>query len=117
MSESSGSGDFLAGLLVGAFIGAAAALLFAPKSGEETRTIIRERGIELKDRAGEMSVEARRRAEEVQAQAKTKAQDLQTRVKQTIDEGKSAATRRKEDLLTELEVEPVPPATEPPAAA
>ena len=130
MSKSSSGGEFLAGFLIGAFAGAAAALLFAPKSGEETRTIIRERGIELKDRAGEVSVEARRRAEEVQSQAKTKAQDLttqakgkaqdlttqakgtaqklQTRVKQTIDEGKAAATRRKEDLLTEIEVEPIP---------
>jgi len=41
----------LSGMLVGALAGAVAVLLFAPQSGEETRTQIMEKGIELRDRA------------------------------------------------------------------
>ena len=40
----------LVGLLVGCLAGAAAMLLLAPQSGEETRTQIQEKGIELRDR-------------------------------------------------------------------
>jgi gas vesicle protein len=112
MSEKSGGGEFIAGFLVGALIGAAAAILFAPQSGEETRVMIHDKGIELKDRAEELSVEARRRAEEAQAQAKGKAQEIQTRVKQAIEEGKATATTKKADLLTELEVEQAPAGSE-----
>ena len=35
------TGDFLAGLLVGALIGASLGLLFAPEAGEETRERIK----------------------------------------------------------------------------
>lgn len=123
MSERSGGGEFIAGFLVGALVGAAAAMLFAPQSGEETRVVIRDKGIELKDRAEELSEEARRRAEEVQGQAKTRAQELsmqakgkakeiQTRVKEAIEEGKATATKKKADLLSELEIEQAPAGSE-----
>jgi gas vesicle protein len=50
------TGDFLAGLLVGAVIGAAVGLLFAPEAGEETRERIqsgaRRLGEAVKERAG-----------------------------------------------------------------
>jgi gas vesicle protein len=108
MSDSMSSGDFLAGFLVGALVGAAAALLFAPYSGEETRTLIRDKGLELKEQADDLGTEARRRAEEVQAQAREKASGLQSQVKQAVDEGKTAATKRKEELLNRLEGEQAP---------
>ena len=45
----------LTGMLVGALAGAATVLLFAPQSGEDTRTQIKEKGIELRDQATEMA--------------------------------------------------------------
>lgn len=36
------TGDFLAGLLVGALVGASLGLLFAPDAGEETRVRLKE---------------------------------------------------------------------------
>jgi len=118
MADNACSGDFVAGVLVGALMGAAAALLFAPQSGEETRILIRDKGLELREQADDLSLEARRRAEQIQAQAKEKATELQsqakdraagiqTQVKQAVEEGKSAASKRKEDLLSKLE-EPEP---------
>ena len=41
--------SFLSGVLTGALVGAAVALLFAPQSGEEVRLQIQERSIRLKD--------------------------------------------------------------------
>lgn len=41
----------LIGLLIGALIGAAAVALNSPRSGVATRELLRERGLELKDRA------------------------------------------------------------------
>jgi len=106
----------MAGFLVGALVGAAAALLLAPQSGEETRTLIREKGVELGHRAEDLSVEARRKAEDLQIQAKEKAEEIQsqakdragsiqTKVKQAVDEGKSVAAKRREELLNQLEKE------------
>jgi len=72
MGDNTYSGDFLAGFVVGALVGAAAALLLAPQSGEDTRTYIRDKGIELGERADAPSVEARQRAQELEAQAEEK---------------------------------------------
>ena len=56
-------GAFLAGLLLGGLAGGITALLFAPQSGEETRTIIRDKAIELRDQANETMEETLSKAE------------------------------------------------------
>lgn len=73
MSDSDDFGTFFAGLIVGGLVGAAVALLIAPQSGEETRGLIREKGIELKDRAVEYSSTARDRAVEAVEEARVRA--------------------------------------------
>lgn len=103
MGEKTCGVDFFAGFVVGALVGAAAAMLLAPQSGEETRTLIRDRGIELRERADDATLEARRKAEELRGQAKGKAEELQAKVQDAIEEGKTAATKRKEELLAQLE--------------
>lgn len=115
MAERDSSGlEFFAGFVVGGLVGAAVALILAPQSGEETRAQLREKGIELKERAGELAVEARQRAEELSVEARKRAEELsvetrkkveeiiadaRVRVEEAIEEGKKAATKRKEDLL------------------
>ena len=70
MSDRNGGdfGSYFAGFLMGGLIGAAVALLMAPASGEETRKLIREKGIELRDRTvdslEQAAAEARQRADE-----------------------------------------------------
>jgi gas vesicle protein len=99
-------GAFLAGFVIGGLVGAATALLLAPQSGEETRTVIRDKSIELKDKAGEGSVEAKARAEaalkqaqarydEVTAQAKVKADELKQRGQVVLDEQKTKMEEQK----------------------
>ena len=45
------STKFLTGLIVGAVIGAAVALLYAPQSGSETRRIVKEKASSIKEKA------------------------------------------------------------------
>lgn len=119
MGDKTYGGEFLAGFLVGALAGAAAALLLAPQSGEQTRVLIREKGIELqhradelsneaRKRADELSSEARKRAEDIQLQAKGKADELQTKVKQAVEEGKAVAAEKQKELLSGLQQEQTP---------
>lgn len=58
------SGDFLAGMLVGALIGASLGLLFAPEPGEETRELVAERARRLKESAAERGRHVLKRGEE-----------------------------------------------------
>jgi gas vesicle protein len=65
MSDRDEFGAFLVGFIVGGLSGAVAALLFAPQSGEETRALIKDKSIELRDRAQVTAEEAIARAEVV----------------------------------------------------
>ena len=49
MSNKSGAGKFVLGAFIGATIGAIGGLLFAPKSGKETRADIAKKAGEAKD--------------------------------------------------------------------
>lgn len=100
MSERDDFGSFLMGFIIGGLTGAAVALMMAPQSGEETRAIIRDRAIELKDRASETAEdayaraeeaagEARVRAEELARQARVRAEELKVRGQDMVDEQKS----------------------------
>ena len=59
--EASGAGSFVAGVVVGALIGAGIALLFAPDAGVRTRQRLRKRADALRTRAGEEIDQAARR--------------------------------------------------------
>jgi hypothetical protein len=51
----SGVERFVTGILIGVAVGFGLALLLAPKSGEEMRDDLMQRGIELRDRATELA--------------------------------------------------------------
>lgn len=86
MAERDEFGAFLVGFIVGGLTGAVAALLLAPQSGEETRTIIKERAIELKDKASESLGEVYSQAEAAANEAVRKAEALLAQAKQTAAE-------------------------------
>ena len=84
MSERDEFGAFLVGFIVGGLSGAVAALLFAPQSGEETRAFIKDKSIELRDKAQITAEEAIARAEAAAADARARADEL---AKQLRDRG------------------------------
>ena len=89
MSDNSGGevGAFFAGFLVGGLIGAGAALLLAPQSGEETRAQIRDKSLELRERAEVALDDARAKVEAVAADIKRRAEELQIQSKVVLEEG------------------------------
>ncbi len=76
MSDRDEFGAFLVGFIVGGLTGAVVALLFAPQSGEETRALIKDKSIELRDKATQTAEEAIARAEKAAAEARTRAEEL-----------------------------------------
>jgi len=76
MSERDEFGAFLVGFIVGGLTGAVVALLFAPQSGEETRALIKDKSIELRDKAQVSAEEALARAEQLAADARLRAEEL-----------------------------------------
>lgn len=73
-------------ITVGALVGAAAALLLAPKSGEETREYLREKGTDFAKRAQERSTDFAKRAQETVGDAQARAQDYLGRSKEAVEE-------------------------------
>ncbi len=92
MANRSDFGAFITGLFIGGLIGAGAALLFAPQSGEETREQIRQKGIELTEQASQMAEEARTKAETALTEARERlektTEEIQTRIKELEQQGR-----------------------------
>jgi len=83
MAENTGSkvSYFLVGLGIGALIG----ILFAPRSGEDTRDYLAQK------------------AEEGKEYAQKKARELRERAEDLVDRGKQVAARQKESLSAAVE--------------
>jgi gas vesicle protein len=81
MSDHNEFGAFAMGLVIGSLAGAVAALLFAPQSGEQTRAQIKEKSIELRDKAQQSSQEAMARADELTRQLKEQGQSAMESVR------------------------------------
>jgi gas vesicle protein len=97
MSERDEFGAFLVGFIVGGLSGAVVALLFAPQSGQETRALIKDKSIELRDkaqvsaeeayaRAEQLATDARQRAEELTKEARARAAELTNEVRERATE-------------------------------
>lgn len=88
MSDRDDFGSFLAGFLVGGVVGAAVALLLAPQSGEETRALIKDKSIELRDKAAVTAEKTRIKVDEFTDEAKVRGKEL-------VDSAKKAVTKKK----------------------
>lgn len=100
MSDSDEFGAFLVGFIVGGLAGAVTALLVAPQSGEETRAIIKERSIELRDKAALEAEEAWKRAESIAIDARNRADEL---AKQVMAQGEELTNKARERGLEIVE--------------
>ncbi len=98
MAERDEFGAFLIGFIIGGLTGAAISLIMAPQSGEETREILRDRAIELRDKAqetaqvardqvGSTATDVRSRAGDLANKAKSSASDLYQRGQSVINKG------------------------------
>ncbi|NIM50086.1 MAG: hypothetical protein GTN62_07085 [Gemmatimonadales bacterium] len=107
--SSGGLGGFLLGLIVGA----GAALLLAPQSGEETREVLRTRGRrlradigakagELQDRVEHGFEKAKERVEEEFESARQTLKDKRAGAQDALEAGKSAVHSARDELERKL---------------
>jgi len=87
MSDNDSFGAFLVGFLVGGVAGAMAALLLAPQSGEETRSLLKDKSIELRDQAAQQADVIATKAGKVATQAKSRGKDF-------VDSAKKAVAKK-----------------------
>ena len=80
---------FLIGLLMGFALGVAAGLLLAPQSGEDTRSLLGEQGITLRDRTGNLGETLRGRATEALSQGRELYQRTRTELTDTYNKSRS----------------------------
>lgn len=93
MSENAGSkvSFFLVGLGIGALIG----VLFAPKSGEETREYLSDKADEGREYAQRKARELRERAEDMVERGKQVAARQKDTISAAVDAGRDAYQREK----------------------
>jgi gas vesicle protein len=80
---------FLFGLLLGFGLGLAAGLVLAPQSGEDTRALLGEQGITLRDRSGNFTENLRARATEALSQGRELYQRTRTELTDTYNKSRS----------------------------
>ena len=72
MSDKDSGSSFAIGFLIGAIAGVAIGFLYAPKTGKETRAMLREKADEIKEKADEVTVKAKEAALEAGKRVKDK---------------------------------------------
>jgi len=101
MSDRDEFGAFLVGFIVGGLTGAVVSLLFAPQSGEETRALIKDKGIELRDKASVSAEQAIARANAAADEARARANELASQMRERgmsmYDDAKTRGTAMYED--------------------
>jgi len=84
-------GHFFMGFLVGSFLGALAGIFFAPKSGKELRSDIKEKGSEVLKDAKEIYADASTKAKEIIEEAKHQAKELKREADRHLSEARQKA--------------------------
>ncbi len=102
MSDRDEFGAFLVGFIVGGLTGAVVSLLFAPQSGEETRALIKDKSIELRDKAQVSAEEAIARAEAAAAEARARADDLARQLRERSKEVYSDVRDRSQAAIEDV---------------
>jgi gas vesicle protein len=85
--------SFFTGFFVGALVGGAAALLLAPQSGEVTRQQIRDKGIELKEKAEATYGEVIEEIEDSTKELRTRMEGLSGKMDELIAQGRQEIER------------------------
>ena len=77
--------NFFKGLLIGGALGALAGILFAPKSGKELRSDIKEKGNKILKDGKDIYADASTKAKEIIGEVKHQAKDLKKEAEGTVE--------------------------------
>lgn len=97
------SGGGVGSFVLGALVGAGLALLFAPKTGEETQEELKEQARKLRIAAEERVREAQRQLEERLDEAREGVTTRYDEVREAVTAGREAAVDARHDLEGKLE--------------
>ena len=86
MSSNCNGGSFVGGVVLGALVGAAVALLYAPCTGEETRKILKKKALLAKKKALEMKEEVAEGLDDLKEKAGKEAKGLEKKAKKTVND-------------------------------
>ena len=98
MSEKSNGGTFVAGIVVGGLIGTAIGLLLAPRSGRETRRILKKSADALPELAEDLSTSIHLHADRLSESALQNWNGTLVRLKDAIAAGVEASQMAAEQL-------------------
>ena len=84
-------GQFFKGFLIGGVLGALAGILFAPRSGKELRSDIKEKGSEALKDTKDSYADASTKAKEIIVEAKHQAEELKKEADRYLSEARQKA--------------------------
>lgn len=89
------TGLFLGGLILGAAVGTALALLYAPQTGDDTRRQIKIKIDELEKELDQMRAKMKEKSGEMKDEARKRVQELETRIEKLMEEYRKAPEKAK----------------------
>lgn len=90
--------DFIGGLIIGGLIGAAIGILYAPKSGKETREEIARKADEVLTKAKEEYEHAVEKSKKAYEATVARLKEFEQKAKEKVDEAEDLAERSVESL-------------------
>jgi len=107
MREDNGfsTGSVLMSFILGGIVGAGIALLFAPKSGSDTRQMIKDFAGDVKDKAQNYATDVKEKVSSGIDKGKGLYEEKKSMISSAFDAGKEAYVREKEKMSTESQEE------------
>lgn len=99
---SNGAGKFFGGLMVGTVIGAAVGILFAPRSGKETRQVLKRSAQDLPQLAEELGSNVQYQADRFTEKAQRTIDEALVRLQDAIATGQEASRKLQEELALSM---------------
>ncbi len=98
MSESNGEGKFIGGILIGSAIGTIVGLLIAPRTGKETRKIVKKSATALPELAEDLSTSVQLQAGRLSESTLAKWDQTLSRLQDAIAAGIEATKLEEENI-------------------
>ncbi len=84
------TGTFLGGIILGAIMGGAVALLYAPQTGEDTRNQVKSKIDELQVELEKMQAKLKDKGNELKGDAKKKMEEMEKRIEKLMEKHRKA---------------------------
>ncbi|WP_124978659.1 YtxH domain-containing protein [Aphanothece sacrum] len=104
MSKNNNNSTFIVGMVFGGLLGTVAGILMAPRSGKETRQILKKSADALPEIAEDLSTTVQFQADRLSESAQTNWNDTLTRLKETVSAGLEASQREIQETSSPREM-------------